>query len=138
MDISKIWNKLNLLNHTTKLSQNSSTKDPSLIGSLTFELYEDNKIKIQCGLPDTSKLNEEMMIEYAEKYANLLFHMSEGNLTTDIYKILDSENISGKDALFNKNILSFWAFFHQENLDKINGLDIENEPVISPINVFRK
>jgi hypothetical protein len=138
MDISKIWNKLNLLNHTTKLSQNSSTKDPPLIGSLTFELYEDNKIKIQCGLPDTSKLDEEMMVEYSENYASLLFHVSEGRLVTDIYKILDNENLSGKDALFNKNILSFWAFFHQENLDNINNLDPENEPVISPINVFRK
>jgi len=68
----------------------------------------------------------------------LLFHVSEGRLVTDIYKILDNENLSGKDALFNKNILSFWAFFHQENLDNINNLDPENEPVISPINVFRK
>jgi hypothetical protein len=105
---------------------------------LTFELYEDNKIKIQCGLPDTSKLDEEMMVEYSENYASLLFHVSEGRLVTDIYKILDNENLSGKDALFNKNILSFWAFFHQENLDNINNLDPENEPVISPINVFRK
>jgi hypothetical protein len=135
MDISKIWKKLNIFNHTTKLSQNLSNEDKDLIGSLTFNVYSDNKVKIECGLPDLEKLDSNKIIEYAENYANLLFHINDGKFVNDIILILNNKKISEQELLFNQNILSFWAFFHKENLTDQNN---ENEPVISPINVFRK
>lgn len=135
MDISKIWKKLNIFNHTTKLSQNFSNEDKELIGSLTFNVYSDNKVKIECGLPDLEKLDSNKIIEYAENYGNLLFHINDGRFINDIILILNNEKISEQELLFNQNILSFWAFFHKENLTDQNN---ENEPVISPINVFRK
>jgi hypothetical protein len=135
MDISKIWKKLNIFNHTTKLSQNSSNDDKELIGSLTFNVYSDNKVKIECALPDLEKLNDDKILDYSEYYANLLFHVNEGKFINDIILILNNDKTSDQELLFNKNILSFWAFFHKESLIDQNN---ENEPVISPINVFRK
>lgn len=105
---------------------------------IQFILNKDNNIEISCGLEHANGLDNELIIELSEKYAELLLGISNSLLKNDIVETLKKESKKSEDhqkILLIDNIISFYETLEKERLKTSAFYHL---PVVLPSMAFRE
>jgi hypothetical protein len=135
--IKKIYTYLFRIKTINNIDKKNQIDKPSIVGAITFKLYDDQTIDISCHVPETEKLSSDQMTSIAENYAELLAYINDGLLSTKIIDFI-KETIAvseyEQDKLFFENVLVFWAIHHSELIKSKKTKS--NQPLIMPSRVF--
>lgn len=126
--------KLESINNQNIETENQNSTNPYI----QFILNKDNHIEISCGLEHTSSLNNDLIIELSEKYAELLLGISNSLLKNDIVETLKKESKNSEDykkILLIDNIISFYETLQKERLKTSAFYHL---PVVLPSMAFRE
>lgn len=139
--ISKIYKKLLTLFNNKSVKQPKNIVDFINESSVLFSLYNNCDIVTLVNVPDTSNCEIDELTLKAENYANFIVHITNGLIYDQIINLLNnkiktSENINNK--LFLENVLYFIPLLEKDLENKLLYNLKTNDPMISPLNVFRK
>lgn len=137
--IYQIFKRLSGLFKTDESKTGAETSS-EFIGEVIFRLDAQYNMDFMCLLPETKNLDPDMLIEIAEKYAELLLYINRGLFTSQIIDILKarqldkSEDTSINERLFIENTITFAELLSVE-YDKVKD---NRGPLIRPIFAFRE
>lgn len=118
-----------------KNKEDTKNTNSKRISSITFEVNTEGNIGILCEWPEFNSQNSDLVKDVAQYYAMMLYSINNGILEKEILKTLKNCNKSNPfNFLFYENVvMETMLIDKQRQLHHIN-----NEPLISPIQVFKE
>lgn len=106
------------------------------LGKISFILYNDNNVNIECILPNIENIHD--ISNLAENYANLLSLITFGELNDSLYEHIKQLPNNDNEILFINNVLSFWSILYKQK-QQANMTNIKHKyiPLIRPSQVFK-